>query len=93
VKASSKEETSAAALTPWPWPKSPEDAAPRMPDGYEIPSWAEFRQFVMDNGNKYVRASYPNPPTDLIESIWCGIPVEDHLVARVMTPRSEWLVY
>ena len=60
---------------------------------YEPPSWAEFRTYVMDNGNRFVRASYPNPPVDLIETIWCGVPVEHHEHARVMTPKSEWLVY
>lgn len=60
---------------------------------YEVPTWAEFRSYVMDNGNKYVRATYPNPPVDLIETIWCGVPVEHHEQARVMDAQREWLVY
>lgn len=60
---------------------------------YEVPTWAEFRQYVMDNGDKYVRASYPAAPTDLIDTVWCGIPVVEHGQARVMTPKREWLVY
>lgn len=60
---------------------------------YELPTWAEFRGYVMENGDKYVRASYPNSPADLIETIWCGVPVIEHNQARVMTPKGEWLVY
>lgn len=60
---------------------------------YEVPTWAEFRSYVMENGDKFVRATYPEPPVDLIETIWCGVPVEHHEKARVMTPKSEWLVY
>lgn len=60
---------------------------------YEVPTWAEFRGYVMENGDKFVRATYPNPPVDLIETIWCGVPVEHHEHARVMTPKREWLVY
>ncbi|MBB2999664.1 hypothetical protein FHX57_001995 [Paraburkholderia tropica] len=59
----------------------------------QIPSWGEFRTHVIKNGNKFVRASYPNPPEDLIETIWCGVPVSHHERARVMTPKSEWLEY
>lgn len=59
---------------------------------YVVPPWGEFRKFVMDHGNKYVRASYPNAPADLIETIWCGIPVLEHERARVMTPKGEWVV-
>jgi hypothetical protein len=60
---------------------------------YELPMWAEFRSFVMENGNQYVRASYPDAPSDLIETIWCGVPVLHHEQARVMTPKGEWVVY
>jgi hypothetical protein len=60
---------------------------------YELPTWAEFRSFVMENGNQYVRASYPDAPSDLIETIWCGVPVLHHEQARVMTPKGEWVVY
>ena len=60
---------------------------------YEVPTWAEFRGYVMENGDKFVRATYPNPPVDLIETIWCGVPVEHHDKARVMTATREWLVY
>jgi hypothetical protein len=60
---------------------------------YALPSWAEFRTFVMENGNQYVRASYPDAPADLIETIWCGVPVLHHEQARVMTPKGEWVVY
>lgn len=64
-----------------------------LSDVYEPPSWGEFRTHVIKNGNKFVRASYPNPPEDLIETIWCGVPVSHHERARVMTPKSEWLEY
>lgn len=66
---------------------------PEFVEEYAVPSWAEFRTFVMENGNKYVRASYPDAPADLIETIWCGVPVIHHEQARVMTPKGEWLVY
>ncbi|WP_430230511.1 hypothetical protein [Paraburkholderia tropica] len=59
----------------------------------QIPPWGEFRTHVIKNGNRFVRASYPNPPEDLIETIWCGVPVSHHEHARVMTPKSEWLEY
>jgi hypothetical protein len=65
---------------------------PEFVEEYAVPSWAEFRTFVMENGNKYVRASYPDAPADLIETIWCGVPVMQHEQARVMTPGGEWLV-
>lgn len=67
--------------------------APEFVEEYALPSWAEFRTFVMENGNKYVRASYPDAPADLIETIWCGVPVVHNEQARVMTPKGEWLVY
>lgn len=66
---------------------------PEFTEEYALPTWAEFRTFVMENGNKYVRASYPDAPADLIETIWCGVPVVPHEQARVMTPKGEWLVY
>jgi hypothetical protein len=69
------------------------EAADTVAPEYELPTWAEFRTFVMENGNKYVRASYPEAPADLIETIWCGVPVIQHEQARVMTPKGEWLVY
>ncbi len=64
---------------------------PQVEEIYTPPTWAEFRTHVINNGNKFVRATYPNPPTDLIETIWCGVPVEHHERARVMTPKREWV--
>ncbi|CAM2155459.1 hypothetical protein PT2222_330079 [Paraburkholderia tropica] len=60
-------------------------------DEYVSPTWAQFRTFVLNNGNRFVRATFPEPPADLIETIWCGVPVEHHERARVMTPKREWV--
>ncbi|WP_205982530.1 hypothetical protein [Paraburkholderia sp. Ac-20340] len=73
--------------------KAPDTPLAADGDDYAPPSWGEFRTFVLNNGHKFVRASYPNPPTDLIETIWCGVPVVHHEIARVMTPKSVWLEY
>lgn len=70
-----------------------DDLAVAEAGAYRLPTWSEFRTFVMANGNKYVRATYPGAPADLIETIWCGVPVVEHEHARVMTPGGEWLVY
>lgn len=68
------------------------DGDPGVPV-YVPPSWAEFRTFVLNNGHRFVRATFPDAPADLIETIWCGVPVAHHERARVMTAKSEWLEY
>lgn len=82
-----------ATLPPWPWPTAasmgPLAAAPDS----NLPTWSDFQRYVMLHGDKYARASYPDAPFPVINTIWAGIPVIEHEQARVMTPAGEWLAY
>lgn len=83
---------------PWEWPKSPSE--PLMVNEYGSDSpvefepphmmpWGQFAEYVRSHAPKVVRASYPLPATDVIDTIYSGVPVI-HGEPAVMDAQSNW---
>jgi hypothetical protein len=72
-------------------PPPPEEVA-AVPSTHErpegTPDWAIFASFIQKHGDQIIRAQYPTPMGEVVDTIWCGVPVTDGPAAVILHKRA-----